>query len=287
MGRCNGLERRVCAELLPEVIEASSRFQGNADAGADTRLEIRRTDGRHELLRSSETYDLITLEPPPPSAAGVANLYSTEFYELAGARLNPQGLLAQWLPLPTQNDHETRSLVRSFVDVFPHATLWTTELHEMLLIGSQDPLELDMSTIQRRFEQPGVQTCLSEVGVPSPAALLATYVCGRSELERYAADALPVTDNRPRIEYGPWTLPGEFQHTLRNLMAIRSVPNVMNADEGSLAELSERRSTLSQFYSATLASYEGDRESWRTAMETVLRAEPDNPYFRWFAPDDR
>jgi spermidine synthase len=26
--------------------------------------------------------------------------------------------------------------VRSFLDVFPYATLWTSEFHEMLLVGS-------------------------------------------------------------------------------------------------------------------------------------------------------
>jgi hypothetical protein len=33
-----------------------------------------------------------------------------------------------------------RSLVRSFLDVFPYPTLWTTELHETLLVGSLSPM---------------------------------------------------------------------------------------------------------------------------------------------------
>ncbi|MDH5625639.1 MAG: fused MFS/spermidine synthase, partial [Nitrospira sp.] len=128
--RFPGLEQRVVAELLPEVVRAAGIFQGNFGAAMDRRLDIRLRDGRRELLSHDQPYDLITLEPPPPSAAGVVNLYSTGFYELARARLRPDGLVAQWLPLPTQNDEDTRSLVRSFLDVFPHASLWTTELHE-------------------------------------------------------------------------------------------------------------------------------------------------------------
>src|ERR1700740_35203 len=104
-------------------------------------MEIRIADGRQELLRSGERYDLITLEPPPPSAEGVVNLYSTDFYKLASRRLEQDGLFAQWLPIATQNDEDTRSLVQSFLDVFPYATLWSTELHEMLLIGSFAPIE--------------------------------------------------------------------------------------------------------------------------------------------------
>ena len=101
-----GLETRLCAELLPEVAEAAKHFEGNYGAASDPRIEIRLRDGRRELLRSLDSYDLITLEPPPPSAAGVVNLYSRDFYKLAAARLRTNGLLAQWLPLPTQADAE-------------------------------------------------------------------------------------------------------------------------------------------------------------------------------------
>ena len=170
--RFPGLEQRVCAELLPAVVRAAPLFQGNFGAASDPRLEIRLRDGRRELLRTPEQYDLITLEPPPPTAAGVVNLYSSDFYRLAGTRLRPGGLFAQWWPLPTQNDEDSRSLVRSFLDVFPHASLWTTEFHEMLLIGSFEPIELDVPRIAARFDQPEVAAALREVGIASPAALL-------------------------------------------------------------------------------------------------------------------
>lgn len=141
--RCPSLDRRVCAELLPTVVRAASQFAGNNGVTADPRMDLRIRDGRRELLRNPENYELITLEPPPPSTAGVVNLYSRDFYALAASRLNRDGLFAQWLPLSTQTDADTRSLVRSFLDVFPSATLWTTELHEMLLIGSFTPIGAD------------------------------------------------------------------------------------------------------------------------------------------------
>jgi len=185
-------------ELLPAVVRAAPLFQGNFGAGSDLRLEIRVRDGRRELLRSPDHYDVITLEPPPPTAAGVVNLYSSDFYRLARTRLQPSGLLAQWWPLPTQNDEDSRSLVRSFLDAFPYASLWTTEFHEMLLVGSAEPIELDVSRIAACFDQPKVAAALREVGIASPAALLATWVTDRAELERYADGAPAVTDDRIR-----------------------------------------------------------------------------------------
>src|SRR4029079_8395728 len=79
----DGLNQRVAAELLPGVQRAANLFNGNFNAASSPDLDIRLRDGRRELLGSEESYDLVTLEPPPPSAAGVANLYSTDFYRLA------------------------------------------------------------------------------------------------------------------------------------------------------------------------------------------------------------
>src|SRR5690606_7935738 len=210
LSRYPGLEQRVVAELLPGVLHAAPLFQGTYGAARDPGLQVRLRDGRRELLASAQRYDLITLEPPPPSAAGVVNLYSRDFYALAAARLHPHGIVAQWLPLPTQNLEDTRALVASFIEVFPHASLWTTELHEMLLVGSMDPMPLDAARIAARYGKPTVRKALAEVGVGSPAALLATWVTGRTGLASFAGQARAVTDDFPAIEYATWVRPREI-----------------------------------------------------------------------------
>lgn len=281
--RYPGLERRVCVELLPAVVHAGELFPENYKAGSDPRMQIRISDGRHELLRSSERYDLVTLELPPPSAQGIANLYSTEFYRLASKRMERDGLFAQWLPLATQNDEDTRSLVRSFLDVFPYATLWSTEMHEMLLVGSLQPIELETNQITSRFAQDDVSTALQAVGISSPAALLATWVSGREGLEQYASNARPVTDDHPRIEYAPWVRPGEITRTFPQLLALRTDPPLINADNALHEEIKVQRKILLDFYTAGLAAYTGDRERWTQAMNSVWAGDANNPYFQWIA----
>jgi len=278
-----GLTHRVTAELLPAVVKASSHFKGNYGVADDKRMDIRVRDGRRELLRSTDRYDLITLEPPPPSAAGVANLYSTDFYKLASSRLNDGGVVAQWLPLPTQNEAETKALIASFIAVFPNVSLWTTELHEMLLVGGQSPLVLDAASIRERFAQPGVAQSLREVGIDSPGALLATWMTDRSGLAYYVEDAAPVTDDHPRIEYAPWVGRQAFAPTLRNLLALQSEPPVTGADAALTAEIARSRQALLAFYGASLAALDGDRNTWARQLGTALQLEADNPYFRWFA----
>ena len=282
-----GLERRVVSELLPAVLRAAPNFTGTFGAATDPGLERRLRDGRRELQRSDEHYDLITLEPPPPSAAGVVNLYSRDFYRLAGSRLNDKGIVAQWLPLPTQNDEDTRSLVRSFIDVFPFASLWSTELHETLLVGSRQPIELDVARITARFAQPQMSAALDAVGVASPASLIATWLTDRDGLTRYAGDAAPVTDDRPRIEYATWLRPGEFSRTFTHLRRFRSDPPLKGADQAFSAALAAERELLDTFYSAGISAYAGDRAHYEHDIARVIQSTTDNPYYGWFVSPRR
>jgi predicted membrane-bound spermidine synthase len=280
--RYPGLEHRVVAELLPSVVKAAPLFKGNFNAAADPGVDVRLRDGRQELLRNPQRYDLITLEPPPPSAAGVVNLYSRDFYQLAASRLHKQGLVAQWLPLPTQNIDDSRSLVRSFLDVFPYATLWTSEFHEMLLVGSMDPIELDAAKINQRFQQDSVRSTLQDVGIGSAAALLATWVTDRAGLERFAADAPAVTDDQPRIEYAPWVRTKEISRVLPALLDLHIAAPLVNADVGFNERMNAHRQRLMQFYRASLHAYDGDRDAWARDVREVMRGDGGNPYFRWF-----
>jgi spermidine synthase len=277
----DSLDRRVCVELLPGVVEASRLFRGNFGAANDPRIHIRVADGRRELRRSAERYDLITLEPPPPSAAGVANLYSTNFYQLASQRLTPGGMLAQWLPLGAQNEDDSRAIVRSFLDSFPYATLWSTELHETLLVGSNKPIVLDADRIARRFYHPRTEAALYEVGINSPAALLATYLTDRAGLEKFAGNAAPVTDDRPSIEYTTWVRPGEVARVLPDLLAFHSEPPLQNAGDAFLSSLTAEERHLHDFYHAGLAAYRGERELWAKSIQQVLTNDSENPYYLW------
>ncbi|WP_447919835.1 fused MFS/spermidine synthase [Achromobacter aegrifaciens] len=282
LSQYRGLEKRAVAELLPAVLRAAPHFQGTFQAATDPGLDKRLRDGRRELQASAERWDLITLEPPPPSAAGVVNLYSRDFYELAAKRLAPQGIVAQWLPIPTQNEDDTRALIASFIEVFPHAQLWTSELHEMLLLGSMQPLTLDAARIQARYDQPDTAAALKAVGVPSAAALLSTWVTDRAGLARYAGDAQAVTDDRPGIEYATWVRPREVVRVLPALLALRSEPPLTGASDALRADMLLERARLDTFYRASLAAYVGDRETWGREMNRLARDDGDNAYYRWF-----
>jgi spermidine synthase len=278
----SALETRVVAELLPAVVNAATHFSGNFGAASDSRIEIRVVDGRQEILQREQRYDLITLEPPPPSALGVVNLYSRDFYELARERLEPGGIMAQWWPLPTQNVEDSQSLVRSFLDVFPHVTAWSTEFHEVLLVGSVGPIEIDGAHVAGRFAEASIRSALSEVGIESPEALLATFLTGRQGLETFVEKAPPVTDDRPRIEYAAWTRRGEIRRLLPRLLSLASPVPLRSSDPLRAGVEAERRE-LFGFYRAALLALEGDRDAAVRQLRDVLARDPENPYYRWVA----
>lgn len=277
------LDRRLCIELMKPVADAVTLFKGNLGAGKDPRLDIQVGDGRHELMRSKELFDLITLEPPPPAAAGVVNLYSSDFYELAKVRLSEGGILAQWLPIATQTEADTRSLIRSMLDVFPHVSLWTTEANEMMLLGSEKPLALDIGQIEQRMQRGDVASTLQEVGIGSVTDLLATYITDRKGLESYVKNAQPVTDNRPLIEYGRWTHAEQITYTLPSLLELREKPQ-FQGNEVQMSEVEASYLRLVKFYQIYLYATMGDTNSWKESVRRFVRGDNPNAYYDWFLP---
>ncbi len=94
------LETIKAVELSEGVTKAMPYFHDNADAVlGDPRVDVLVDDGRRYLMRTTERYDVITIDPPPPiRASGSGLLYSNEFIDIAKARLNTGGILAHWLP---------------------------------------------------------------------------------------------------------------------------------------------------------------------------------------------
>ena len=98
------LERIDVVDTSAAVLRMSALAQDGPAANPldDPRVRIHVEDGRFFLLTTPLRYDLITADPPPPKAAGIASLYSREYFALARSRLAPGGIdhvLAAGLPV--------------------------------------------------------------------------------------------------------------------------------------------------------------------------------------------
>jgi predicted membrane-bound spermidine synthase len=90
----------TAVELVPSVPKLFSFFYSDADqVMASPLVHVVADDGRRYLERNPAKYDVIILDPPPPvQTAGSSLLYSQDFYTVAKKRLEPGGILQQWLP---------------------------------------------------------------------------------------------------------------------------------------------------------------------------------------------
>ena len=199
-------------ELSPEVVEASHFFDAdNQHALADPRAHLIVGDGRSHLLLSSKKYDVIISEPSNPWIAGVAALFTKEFFEMARARLAPHGMICQWAHTYNITDHDLRSIVATFTSVFPNATLSLVGGDDVVLVASNDDRD-DLaarweSTIGRHWQRPGVAADLATVGATEPFSISSLFIGGSRELKRYTELATILTDDEMALEFsGPRAL---------------------------------------------------------------------------------
>lgn len=192
-------------EISPEVVEASRFFESeNRRALDDPRTHLIVGDGRTHLLLADRQYDVIISEPSNPWIAGVAALFTREFFEAARARLAPGGIICQWAHTYNISDADLRSIVATFTAVFPDGTLWLVGDNDLLLVAATEPLEARLGNIARNWQRPGVADDLSRVAAVEPFSLLSLYAGGRRELARYGEGAALLTDDNMTLEFsGP------------------------------------------------------------------------------------
>ena len=199
--------RRVeVADLSRGILAHSSYFKdANGDVLNDPRVVVYVNDGRHHLqMQPAASYDLITLEPPPIGYAGVAALYSKEFYALARRRLKPRGYISQWLPAYQVPTATTLAMIRAFIEVFPQAVLISGAEADLLLMGANDSrIEIDPARLTAVLARaPAVQADLQRLDLGSVREIVGTFVGSAQKLAEATRDSPPVSDDRPLQEYG-------------------------------------------------------------------------------------
>jgi spermidine synthase len=112
-------------DLIPSVPKLFPYYHSDAaQVVALPGARIISDDGRRFLERTSQTFDSIIVDPPPPvPAAGSSLLYSKEFYALVKEHLREGGIFHQWLP---EGDRATEAAVaRSLKDSFPYVRVYS------------------------------------------------------------------------------------------------------------------------------------------------------------------
>jgi spermidine synthase len=193
-------------ELIPSVPGLFSYFHADATevlARPGARVVV--DDGRRFLERTTDTYDVITVDPPPPvEAAGSSLLYSREFYAAARLHLRPGGILQQWFP---GTDRRTGSaFARAIKESFPYVRLFRSyETWGLHFLASDRPIPY-MTADQLAMRLPPLAVADMVEWAPewSPWSIFDSIV--RQELPIEALIAVDpysptLTDDRPVNEY--------------------------------------------------------------------------------------
>jgi hypothetical protein len=179
-------------------LSALTHESAAANPLSDPRVHTHVEDGRLYLLTTPRSYDIITGEPPPPKAAGIASLYSREYFSLARSRLAAGGILTYWLPVDQLEASEAKAVIGAFCAVFEDCSLWTGFGMEWMLVGTHGatgPVSEERFVAQWR--DPIVGSRLREAGIEEPSRLGALFLADAPALGEFVADAPLLVDDFP------------------------------------------------------------------------------------------
>lgn len=202
VSRYPGVQQIDCVEIEPAVLRAAPYLKPlNRGVLNDPRVRIIIDDARNFLFTTQNRYDLIISEPSNPWIAGVAALFTNEFYQQVRARLAPGGMLVQWVQLYSVFPQDLRMVLNTVTGDFPQVTVWTASSGDIILLGQSKPGSLSLDRMHRLWSGAHLRADYEEMGLQNPEGMLGYFLLDDSDLRTLVAGAPRNTDNLTRLEY--------------------------------------------------------------------------------------
>ncbi|HEY7673968.1 MAG TPA: fused MFS/spermidine synthase [Burkholderiales bacterium] len=126
-------------EIEPAMFAGAHSFFPRVDrAFRDARSHVYFEDAKSYFARHGKRYDVIISEPSNPWVAGVAGLFTTEFYRDVKRYLAPGGLFVQWLHLYEFNDRLLASIVSALGENFSDYEVYESNPGDLVLVASAE-----------------------------------------------------------------------------------------------------------------------------------------------------
>lgn len=194
-----------------DVVEIEPAILHVAEVGAPVNLQVLRNpkvnviigDGREVLLTTDRSYDIIFSEPSNPYRAGIASLFTSDFYAAVRPRLREGGLFIQWVQAYEIDVPTLEAIYATIASVFPSVETWQTQRGDLLLVASEEPLSLSSDQLRRRLrEQPFREAAARIWYTDELEGVLAHFVATDDVTRTIARRRRPVRDDRNTIEFG-------------------------------------------------------------------------------------
>ncbi len=267
-------------EIEPAMSKTPTFFSDkNGKVLEDPRVRLIPTDGRNYILATPKLYDVITAEPSNPWIAGIANLYTREFYDIVKSKLKEDGIFAQWFHNYSMSPDDFRMVFHTFARAFPHVSVWGMKESDLLLVGSKKEQVFRYSQLKEIYSKnQTLQRDLKDLGFSDIYAVLGLYRMGKKEVVAFSEGAAINTDDGAQLEFSaPKNLRRATSELNRKLME----PFLVDAPwlKSSPLAVSE---PMRHFYLAQ--AYEG--ASWyRRALQELdqaIQLQPSNADFYVF-----
>lgn len=204
------VKHETIAEIEPLVPRVVSKYFApyNFDVVANPKVSVVIDDARHFILTTDQKFDAVTSDPLDPWVKGAATLYTKEFFDVVKQHLNPGGVVTLFVQLYESNTAAVKSEVATFMQAFPNGIVFGNTYngggYDMVLVGSVDPMTIDVDAIEKRLETPAyaaVARSLSEIGFYSATDLFSTFAAQGRQLAPWLADAQINHDRNLRLQF--------------------------------------------------------------------------------------
>ncbi len=200
-----GIERVDAVEIEPAMLEVARLCAPvNRDALSNPRVHVAIGDAREVLSVTPSRYDVVFSEPSNPYRAGVASLYTREFYERVSGHLNDRGLFLQWVQSYEIDERTMKTIFATAAAVYPYVEIWQLRPPDLMLIASKTPIAHDVAALRGRVaEEPFAEALRVSWGVDDLEGALGHFVATPAFVRDYARDAADRlnTDDRPLVEF--------------------------------------------------------------------------------------
>lgn len=192
-------------EIVPRVAGDAARYFVDANRGVhrDPRARIVLDDARNFFRATRNRFDVIVADLFVPWRAGTGSLFSLEHFASVRARLRPDGLFCQWLPLYQLTELQLLTITATFLDVFPRSALFRGDFFGAFPIAALVGFAGEPATAQQvsRAAERLAAAGVSDRWVTDPVGIWSLYTGPLAPLAPQLAGIPRNTDDRPRIEY--------------------------------------------------------------------------------------
>ena len=217
LARVESMEQVDVSELEPDIRAVARACAAvNHRVMDNPKVSVIVSDAREVLLTGRNQYDLIVSEPSNPYRAGIASLYTREFYEAVKQRLNKGGLFTQWVQAYEIDAQTMGTIYATMASVFPFVETWQTQDRDLILIGAMENRSASVTDLRRRLAKEPFQSALMATwGAVDLEGFLARFIArpafARKIADQAAKMGLLNTDDRMLIEFGFARTLGKFQ----------------------------------------------------------------------------